>query len=412
MLVLSGSQLQIVPWATVRVSVRTPVAYGDDMTSIPSDAAPHPNSAVQAKTSPLDDRHRALGAKMADFGGWQMPIEYAGGGVLREHAAVRENVGIFDVSHLGKASVTGPGAADFVNRCFTNDLRKISPPRAQYTMCCDAETGGVVDDLIQYFRSEEDVFLVPNAANTAEVVRLLQAAAPAEITVRDQHEQFGVIAVQGPRSVEVLQALGLPTDLGYMSFTSADTNWQGREITVLRTGYTGEQGFELLPRWQDTEALWDALMEAIEPFGGLPCGLGSRDTLRMEMGYPLHGNDLSMQITPNMGRAGWAVGWNKEQFWGKDVLTAQRAEKSCRLAWGLLATARGIPRAHCAVTREDGTVVGEVTSGTMSPTSKQGIALALLDRGISAGDELSVMVRGRALAVRVVKPPFVQVSPN
>ncbi|MEO8850602.1 MAG: glycine cleavage system aminomethyltransferase GcvT [Allobranchiibius sp.] len=382
------------------------------MTSIPSDASPEPVPAEQARTSPLDARHRELGAKMADFGGWQMPIEYAGGGVLREHAAVRGQVGIFDVSHLGKASVTGPGAADFVNRCFTNDLRKIAPPRAQYTMCCDEQTGGVVDDLIQYFKSEDEIFLVPNAANTAEVVRRLQAAAPDQISVRNQHEEFGVIAVQGPRSVDVLKALGLPTDLDYMSFTTADTNWQGRAITVLRTGYTGEQGFELLPRWEDTEALWDALIETIQQFDGLPCGLGSRDTLRMEMGYPLHGNDLSMRITPNMGRAGWAVGWNKEDFWGKDVLSEQRAEKSCRLAWGLLATARGIPRAHCAVARDDGTVVGEVTSGTMSPTSKQGIALALLDRGISAGDQLAVMVRGRALPVTVVKPPFVHVAPN
>ena len=153
-------------------------------------------------------------------------------------------------------------------------------------------------------------------------------------------------------------------------------------------------------------------MDAIRDLDGLPCGLGARDTLRTEMGYPLHGNDLSMRITPNMARAGWAVGWDKEQFWGKDVLAKQRAEKSCRLAWGLQATGRGIPRAHCAVTREDGTVVGEVTSGTMSPTLKQGIALALLDRGITAGDELVVDVRGRALPVTVVKPPFVQVQPS
>ncbi|MBO1766909.1 glycine cleavage system aminomethyltransferase GcvT [Allobranchiibius sp. GilTou38] len=382
------------------------------MTSLPPDATALPAADVPVRTSPLDERHRALGAKMADFGGWQMPIEYAGGGVLREHTAVRERVGIFDVSHLGKASVRGPGAADFVNRCFTNDLRKIAPPKAQYTMCCDEATGGVVDDLIQYFTSEDEVFLVPNAANTAEVVRRLQAAAPEGIEVRDQHEDYGIVAVQGPRSVEVLQRLGLPTDLGYMSFTSAATSWQGRDIIVLRSGYTGEKGFELVPRWDDTPALWDALMDAIRDLDGLPCGLGARDTLRTEMGYPLHGSDLSMRITPNMARAGWAVGWNKEQFWGKDVLAKQRAEKSCRLAWGLLATGRGIPRAHCAVTREDGTVVGEVTSGTMSPTLKQGIALALLDRGITAGDELVVDVRGRALPVTVVKPPFVHVQPS
>lgn len=360
------------------------------------------------KTSPLHDRHTALKAKMADFGGWQMPIEYPGGGVLREHAAVRERVGIFDVSHLGKALVQGPGAADFVNACFTNDLRKVQPPKAQYTMCCDEQTGGVVDDLIQYFKSEDEVFLVPNAANTAEVVRRMEAVAPEGISVTDQHSDYGIIAVQGPRSVEVVEALGLPTDLEYMSFTEAD--WQGRPVIVLRSGYTGEKGFELVPRWDDTPALWDALVEAIAAYDGLPCGLGARDTLRTEMGYALHGHELTMDITPNMARAGWAVGWKKDGFWGKQVLEEQRARKDYRLSWGLLATGRGIPRAGNDVKDADGTVIGTVTSGTMSPTLGQGIALVLLDRGVGEGTEVVVDVRGRELPATVVKPPFVQVE--
>jgi aminomethyltransferase len=160
------------------------------------------------KTSPLHDRHVALGAKLADFGGWQMPIEYPGGGVLREHTAVRERVGIFDVSHLGKALVRGDGAADFVNSCFTNDLRKIAPPKAQYTMCLDDESAGVVDDLIQYLKSDDEVFLVPNAANTAEVVRRLKEKAPEGLEITDQHSEFGIIAVQGPKAPEVVAALG------------------------------------------------------------------------------------------------------------------------------------------------------------------------------------------------------------
>ncbi|CAG7572868.1 aminomethyltransferase [Barrientosiimonas humi] len=360
------------------------------------------------KTSPLHDRHTALKAKMADFGGWQMPIEYPGGGVLREHAAVRERVGIFDVSHLGKALVQGPGAADFVNACFTNDLRKVQPPKAQYTMCCDEQTGGVVDDLIQYFKSEDEVFLVPNAANTAEVVRRMEAVAPEGISVTDQHSDYGIIAVQGPRSVEVVEALGLPTDLEYMSFTEAD--WQGRPVIVLRSGYTGEKGFELVPRWDNTPALWDALVEAIAQFDGLPCGLGARDTLRTEMGYALHGHELTMDITPNMARAGWAVGWKKDGFWGKQVLEEQKARKDYRLSWGLLATGRGIPRAGNDVKDADGTVIGTVTSGTMSPTLGQGIALVLLDRGVGEGTEVVVDVRGRELPATVVKPPFVQVE--
>lgn len=365
-------------------------------------------SAEPTKTSPLHERHLGRKAKMADFGGWSMPIEYPGGGVIAEHTAVRERVGLFDVSHLGKALVAGPGAVEFLNSCFTNDLGKIDPPKAQYTMCCDQETGGVVDDLIQYVRSDDEVLLVPNAANTAEVVRRLQEAAPEGITVTDEHTSYGIIAVQGPRSPEVLQALGLPTDLEYMSFTEAQ--WEGRPVTVLRSGYTGEVGYELVPRWVDTPALWDALVEAIEPFEGMVCGLGARDTLRTEMGYALHGHELSMEITPNMARAGWAVGWDKPAFWGKDVLAAQRAEKQNRLAWGLLVTGRGIPRAGCEVLDGEGRVIGEVTSGTMSPTLRQGVALALLDRGAKAGDEVVVDVRGRQIPVTVTKPPFVSTT--
>ena len=203
--------------------------------------------------SPLHARHVALGAKMADFGGWSMPIEYPGGGVVAEHTAVRERVGIFDVSHLGKARVSGPGAADFVNDCLTNDLRRIGPGQAQYTMCC-TETGGVVDDLIQYLRSDDDVFLIPNAANTATVVELLAAAAPEGITVENLHDRYGVIAVQGPRSDEVLRGLGLPVDHDYMSFV--ETDWEGLPVIVCRTGYTGERGYEIVPPWDVAGSVW------------------------------------------------------------------------------------------------------------------------------------------------------------
>ncbi len=357
------------------------------------------------KTSPLHDRHTALGAKMADFSGWSMPIEYPGGGVVAEHTAVRERVGIFDVSHLGNAQVSGPGAKDFLNRCFTNDLERIEPGKAQYTMCCD-EDGGVVDDLIAYLRSEDDVFLIPNAANTAEVVRRLQEAAPEGVTVENVHEDFAILAVQGPRADEVMEAAGLPVGHGYMSFL--DTTWRDRPVTVCRTGYTGERGYEVVCRVEDALEVWDALVEAMAPFDGLPCGLGSRDTLRTEMGYALHGNELSREITPVMGRTGWAVGWKKDIFWGKEALTAQREAKESRLSGGLLVTGRGIPRAGCAVLDAEGTTIGEVTSGTFSPTLKQGIALALLDRGVTEGDEVTIDVRGRQVAAQVKKPPFVE----
>ena len=359
------------------------------------------------KTSPLHDRHVALGAKMADFGGWEMPIEYPGGGVVREHTAVRERVGIFDVSHLGKASVKGPGAAAFINSALTNDLGRITEGKAQYTLCCD-ETGGAVDDLIVYLRADDDVFLIPNASNTAEVVSRLQAAAPEGLQIENLHDAYGVIAVQGPKSDEVLTALGLPTGHEYMSFVEAD--WNGQPVIVCRTGYTGERGYELVPRWDDSPAIWDALIEAAAPYEGLPCGLGSRDTLRTEMGYPLHGNDLSLDITPVQARAGWAVGWKKETFWGKDALTAEKAEGPKRVSWGLLAIGRGIPRSHCEVKGADGARLGEVTSGTFSPTLKQGIALALLGPTAKEGDEVVIDVRGRDVPAKVVKPPFVQVQ--
>jgi aminomethyltransferase len=346
---------------------------------------------------------------MSDFGGWDMPIEYSRtGGVLKEHAAVREQVGVFDVSHLGKASVTGPGAAAFVNSVLANDLQRIEPGQAQYTLCCDDATGGVVDDLIAYLNGPEDVFLIPNAANTAEVVGRLRAAAPEGVTVVNRHTEFGVLAVQGPKSAEVLAALGLPTDHDYMSFAVA--SFQDAPLTVCRTGYTGEHGYELVAPWDKTEALWDALLEAGAEFGIRPCGLGARDTLRTEMGYPLHGQDLSMDITPNMARAGWAVGWKKPAFWGREALLAEREEGPRRRLEGLLALDRGIPRAGMTVLDPAGAALGRVTSGTFAPTLRKGIALALVDTaaGLEPDAEVAVEIRGRRSGFRVVRPPFVE----
>jgi len=239
------------------------------------------------------------------------------------------------------------------------------------------------------------------------VVRMLDAAAPEGITVENLHDRYGVLAVQGTRSDEVLEALGLPAGHDYMSFV--ETEWHGHPVIVCRTGYTGERGYELVPAWNVAGELWDALMEAVQPHDGLPCGLGARDTLRTEMGYALHGNELSVDITPVQARVGWAVGWTKERFWGKDALVAEKEAGPKRVAWGLLATGRGIPRAHCEVKR-DGTVVGEVTSGTFSPTLKNGIALGLLSPDVAAGDDLVIDVRGRDVPATVVRPPFVEID--
>jgi aminomethyltransferase len=361
------------------------------------------------RRSPLHDRHVALGAKFAEFGGWEMPLEYAGGGVLKEHTAVREAVGIFDVSHLGKATVQGAGAAAFINDCLTNDLDRIGPGQAQYTMCCQ-DDGGVVDDLIAYRYSDDHVFLIPNAANTAEVVRRLQAAAPAGVTVSNEHEAYAVLAVQGPRSAELCADLGLPTEHDYMGFASA--SYAGTELTVCRTGYTGEHGYELVVPAAAAGTVWDALAQAGTAYGLRAAGLAARDTLRTEMGYPLHGQDLSPQISPVQARAGWAVGWSKPRFWGREALLAEKAAGPGRVLWGLLAQDRGIPRCHMSVLRKD-TEIGEVTSGTFSPTKRVGIGLALLstaDGGVQPGDEVEVDVRGRRSVMTVVKPPFVTPS--
>ena len=355
------------------------------------------------RKGPLEDRHRELGATFAEFGGWLMPVSYAG--TVGEHIATRNAVGLFDVSHLGKALVRGPGAAEYVNSAFTNDLRRIEPGKAQYTLCCN-ESGGVVDDLIAYYVSDDEVFLVPNAANTAAVVQALTERAPTGLTITDEHRSYAVVAVQGPKATEVLDALGLPTSMDYMGF--ADTTFAGAPVRVCRTGYTGEQGYELLPEWGRAAVVFDALVEAVTAAGGQLAGLGARDTLRTEMGYPLHGHELSLHISPLQARCGWAVGWDKDQFWGREALLAEKEAGPRRLIRGLRALGRGVLRADMTVLEGD-RPIGITTSGTFSPTLKVGIALALVDAdaGVSAGQRLTVDVRGRGLECEVVAPPFV-----
>ncbi|WP_137723764.1 glycine cleavage system aminomethyltransferase GcvT [Prescottella subtropica] len=362
-------------------------------------------SDAQLLQGPIHSVHVDLGATFAPFGGWEMPVSYAG--TVAEHTAVRDAVGLFDVSHLGKALVAGAGAAAFVNSTLTADLDKITPGQAQYTLCC-TETGGVVDDLIAYYVSDDEIFLVPNAANTADVVARLQAAAPDGVTIADQHRDYAVFAVQGPKSADVLTELGLPTDIGYMAFV--DSDWNGVPVRVCRSGYTGERGYELLPRWADADALFRTLVDTVRAHGGEVAGLGARDTLRTEAGYPLHGHELSLDISPLQARCAWAIGWSKPAFWGRDVLTAEKAAGPARRMWGIKALDRGVLRQGQTVSK-DGAPIGETTSGTFSPTLKVGIALALLDTasGVAAGDEITVDVRGRSLRCEVVAPPFVPV---
>ena len=356
-----------------------------------------------------------MDAKLADFGGWDMPIEYPkgisefSGGTLAEHAAVRERVGIFDVSHLGKISVKGPSAKDFVNTMVTNDLNRITSGQAQYNLFCN-ESGGVIDDLIVYEFAEDDIFIIPNASNCAQVAEDLLAVAPTGIAVKNIHQDFAVLAVQGPDSAKVLAGLGVELNLEYMSFTKMvlPNHEDLGEVIICRTGYSGEFGYELLPTWKSAEALWKILVSEIAKYDGRVCGLGARDTLRTEMGYPLHGHELSLQISPVEAGASWAVGWQKESFRGKKVLTEQKEKGSKLKLKAILAKDRGIPRKEMQVKDQSGKVIGVVTSGTFSPSLKKGIGLALINSEVSKGDQVLIDIRGADSPFEVVSLPFVE----
>ena len=325
-------------------------------------SSPH-DDAAPLRTSPLHDRHVALGAKFAEFGGWSMPLEYAGSGVIKEHTAVREAVGIFDVSHLGKALVHGPGAADYVNATLSNDLGE------------DRAGQGAVHAVLRRrdrrHRRRPDRLPARRRPGLpgAERREHRRGAAPAAGRGagrgrgrRPPHATHAVLAVQGPLSDEVLDGRRAARP-ATSTCRSSRPSTTAPPVVVCRTGYTGERGYELVCENDAAPALWDALVAAGEPRGLLPCGLGARDTLRTEMGYPLHGQDISLDVTPNQARLGWAVGWKKPAFWGRDVLVAEKEQGAARLLRGLVATGRGIPRPGMRVLLAADVPVGAVTSG-------------------------------------------------
>ena len=353
--------------------------------------------------SPLHDRHAALGAKFAEFGGWSMPLEYPTG-VVKEHTAVRESVGVFDVSHLGKVMVTGPGAAAYVNATLSNDLGKIAPGRAQYTLCCDAETGGIVDDLIAYYHDDEHVLLVPNAANSAEVCRRLIAEAPEGVKVLDHHTQYAVLAVQGTKSDEVLDAIGFPTGHDYMSFV--ETEFEDTGVVVCRTGYTGERGYELIALNEVAGALWDRLLEAGERFGMLPCGLGARDTLGPRWATPCTGRtspSTSPRTRPaSAGRsAGRRTRSGARTRWSPRRRPARSA--GCAACSPSSAASRG---PGCSVSLAPDVPLCEITSGTFSPTLRKGIGMALVPTFVDPEAELGVQIRTRREVFTSTKVPL------
>jgi aminomethyltransferase len=378
-----------------------------DATPEATDAADPP---VELKRTPLEAEHRRLGAKMAPFAGWQMPIEYEG--ALAEHRSVRTNVGLFDLTHLGKVEVVGPGALGMLQRLVTNDLTRAAVGDALYNLVLN-DGGGVIEDLIVYRLGEERYFVVPNASNAPRVLRMLEEEESDGPLHLMYHQDWCFLAVQGPESRDVMADL-FPhaTELGFMQCYEAE--YHRRPVIVTRSGYTGEVGFELFTYQDVAEDLWRELLDSVRTFGGGPCGLAARDVLRLEMGYPLYGQDLFEASTAFEAGLGWAVALDKGEFRGRAALLRQQEEGLPSLLRGLrMHERRHIPRAHYPVFIGD-QLVGEVTSGTFSPGLGTGIALAYMWPGdvVELGREVEVDIRGRRGAATIVKPPFVERSPR
>lgn len=360
----------------------------------------------ELQRTPLEEQHRRLGARLVPFAGWLMPLEYRG--TLAEHRAVREAAGLFDLTHLGKVEVSGEGALDRLQRVVTNDLSRVGRGEAQYNLVL-TEDGGIVDDLIVYRPSEHRYLVVPNAANTDRVVDILRAGAPEGVTVAPRPE-LSTIAVQGPSSPGLLGSIFPDApELEYMA--CAETSYRDGPVLLARSGYTGEPGYEVFVPAGIAPSLWREILDAGRTLGLEPCGLGARDTLRLEMGYPLHGNDISVERNPVAAGLTWAVALDKGEFRGREAVRRMKEEGAPARLRGLRMTGRLIPRPHYAV-YERGRRVGETTSGTFSPTLRVGIAMAYLDPDVEPGASVEVDVRGRRGEAEVVKPPFVKASPK
>jgi aminomethyltransferase len=354
------------------------------------------------RKTPLHGEHVKLGAKLADFGGWEMPIEYSG--VVSEHSAVRAGCGIFDVSHMGKLRIQGAAVADELGALLASKVSALEVGQAQYSMLLNA-AGGVVDDLIVYRLGEGDFWIVPNASNATEVFQILQGHLSDAVEIENLHESYGILAVQGSGSAAVMQKLGIDPKLEYMQaryLTNAEQiSASSQPSLICRSGYTGEFGFELIVPIADLVEIFSSSLVA----GATPAGLGARDTLRLEMGYPLHGQEISQSVSPVSAGLSWAIDWDGN-FIGKE-LTVQARQQPESYRVGLKLLERGVLRSHLDVYL-DGNLIGETTSGSFSPTLKVGIALALVNRKIAIGEKVEVDVRGRRLSAEVVKIPFVE----
>ena len=343
------------------------------------------------RLSPLDAAHRALGAKMVPFGGWDMPLSY-GDGTIAEHRACRSAAVAFDVSHLGTVRVEGPGSLERLNAVLTNDLNRIEPGRAQYTHLLD-DDGFVLDDIIVWWLDDDVFDVMPNASNTERVVGALGGV--------DTTDRRAVIAVQGPNARDLLGAIS-PEAAAVPRFAVTSFDWGGVSCVAAGTGYTGEDGVECAVPVEAAPQFWSAVLDG----GVLPAGLGARDTLRLEAGIPLHGHELGPGITPLQAGLAWVVGWDKPQFNGRQAVFDEKARGVERLLRGIELSGRQPPRQGYPVLI-DQEPVGEVTSGNWSPILERGIAMAFIPPSVEPGDAVEVEARGKSLPAVVVKLPFV-----
>lgn len=343
-------------------------------------------------------------AKLIEFGGWEMPVQFTS--IKEEHHAVRNAAGLFDVSHMGEVEVTGPDATAFLQRLTTNDIDKLKNNRAQYTFLC-YPNGGTIDDLLVYKKGENDFLLVPNAANLEKDMEWMNKQRSGDVNIRDVSAETALLALQGPKAEAILQRLTSVDLSGIRPFrfhSNADVD--GLKVMISRSGYTGEDGFELYVAAEDSVALWEKLLAAGKEDGLLPCGLGARDTLRFEVKLPLYGQELSANISPLEAGLGFAVKWDKGEFIGREALLRQKEQGIPRKLVGIEMIERGIPRTNYPVYVED-EIIGKVTSGTQSPTLKKNLGLALIKQEYGElGKHVQIGIRNKRVQAEIVKTPF------
>jgi aminomethyltransferase len=358
------------------------------------------------KRTPLHEEHVKLGARMVEFAGWEMPIQYKG--IIEEHDAVRNKVGIFDVSHMGEIEISGVKAFEFCQTIACNDVSKLKPGKIQYSAILN-EQGGVIDDCTLYQMAEAHYLFVVNASRKDQVLEWFMKHKTSGVDITDLSDNYGLLALQGKKSQELLSnVLGRELDsLGYYEFLIAQ--FSSNVLIVSRTGYSGEDGFELYVPINKTVELWNALMEQGKKFDIQPIGLGARDTLRLEMGYLLYGQDMNENVSALQAGLSWIVKFDKGSFVGKSALVKEKEAGVKKRIRAILMEEKQIPRSHYEVLNQ-GKIIGEVTSGTFSPTLKKGIALALVDANLKIGDEIQVQVRKNLASAKVVKAPFVSGS--